>query len=146
MISQPFVGRFWRKIPFWKGYELQITWMKFNVKVWLQSRNLLKKVFDHILLNKSEISNIFLRQVYIFWKVRMKTNRKSWRIWKKFIIISKNRKTFKQNSPADMSRNKLHSHTQFSTNSYKICTEISEKDHISWIQPVLMDMKFYADV
>jgi hypothetical protein len=45
-----------------------------------------------------------------------------------------------------MPRNKLHSHTQFSTDSYKICTKTSEKDHISWIQAVLVDLKFYADV
>jgi hypothetical protein len=45
-----------------------------------------------------------------------------------------------------MPRNKLHSHTQFSTDFCKICTKISEKDYILWIQAVLVDLKFYADV
>ncbi len=44
-----------------------------------------------------------------------------WRIWKQFIIFSKNCKTVKTSSASDMPRNKLHSHTQFSANFYDIC-------------------------
>jgi hypothetical protein len=40
-------------------------------------------------------------------------------------------KQSKKSSATDMPRNKLHSHTQFSADFYKICTKKSEKDHIS---------------
>jgi hypothetical protein len=54
--------------------EVQFTWCP-------SSRNLLKKVitFDDIFLNNSKISNIFLRHIYIFWKLRMPAN---WKLWK----------------------------------------------------------------
>jgi hypothetical protein len=39
--------------------------------------------------------------------------------------------TVKKSSTFDMPRNKLHSHTQFSADFYKISTKKSEKDHIS---------------
>jgi hypothetical protein len=41
-----------------------------------------------------------------------------------------NRKTVKRSSTSDMPQNKLHSHTQFSTDFCKISTKISEKDNI----------------
>ncbi len=46
------------------------------------------------------------------------------------------RKTVKKSSASDMPRNKLHSHSQFSADFYKI----SEKDTISWIQAALVDI------
>jgi hypothetical protein len=49
-------------------------------------------------------------------------------------------KTVKKSSEADMPRNKLYSHTQFSADVYKICPKKSEKTHISRITPVLVEI------
>jgi hypothetical protein len=77
-----------------------------------------------------------ISQKHIFWTLQFTKNLKI----EQCVIISKNRKTFKQSSAAAMPRNKLNSHTQFPTYFYKICTKISEKDHISQIQAVLVGL------
>ncbi len=62
----------------------------------------------------------------------------------KTVLFLNNHKAVKKSSAADMLRNKLHSHTQFSADFYKISTKKSEKNHILWIQPVLVKIQNFV--
>jgi hypothetical protein len=129
-------------------WNLDLKFAKFCVKVGPRSRNLLKKVrplttFSWITLK----FNVFYWDKYYFSEsLGCKLIENYDELKKISLFFIWNCKTVKKSSVSDMPRNKLHSHTQFSTDFCKICTKISEKDYILWIQTVLVDLKFYADV
>jgi hypothetical protein len=129
-------------------WNLDLKFAKFCVKVGLQSRNLLKKVGSVTTLSWITLKfNVFCWDKYYFSEssgCKLMENYDELKIISLFFIW--NCKTVKRSSTFDMPRNKLHSHTQFSTDLCKKCTKISEKDSILWIQAVLVDLKFYADV
>ncbi len=115
-------------------WNLDLKFAKFSVKVGHRSRNLLKKVgsvstFSWITLK----FNVFCWDKYYFSEslgCKLTENYDELKNISLFFIW--NRKTVKRSSTSDMPRNKLHSHTQFSTDFCKICTKISEKDYI-WL-------------
>jgi hypothetical protein len=129
-------------------WNLDLRFAKFRVKVGPRSRNLLKKVgsvttFSWITLK----INVFCWDQYYFSEssgCKLTEKYEEFKNISLFFIY--NHKTFKRSLVSDMPRNKLHSHTQFSTDFCKKSTKISEKDHILSIQAVLVDLKFYADV
>jgi hypothetical protein len=121
---------------------------KFRVKVGPRSRNLLKKLGLLTTFSWKTLKfNVFCWDKYYFSEsLGCKLIEYYDELKNISLFFIWNRKTVKPSLVSDMPRNKLHSHTQFSTDFCKICTKISEKDYILWIQAVLVDLKFYADV
>ncbi len=129
-------------------WNLDSKFAKFRVKVVPRSRNLLKSgrplnTFSWITLK----FNVFCWDKYYFSEsLRCKITENYDGFKNILLFFQRIVKQSKKSSASDMPRNKLHSHTQFSMDFCKICTKLSEKDYILWIQAVLVDLKFYAYV
>ncbi len=123
-------------------WNLDLKFAKFCVKVGPRSRNLLKKVgsvtkFSWITLK----FNVFCWDKYYFSESLGSKLTENYNEFKNSLLFFQGIvKQSKKSSATNMPQNKLHSHTQFSTDFCKICTKISEKDYILWIQAVLVNI------